>query len=116
MKKNNEKLKKKLEENKNSLRKSLQRFAKEDKLPEGDWDTIFPDLRTGNVEDMSDEVEEYTSLLSIEHALETKLKNVEDALKKIEKGTYGKCEKCGKEIPYKKLEITPESKTCMKCG
>lgn len=114
--KNFEELKKQLEENKKSLEETLQKFAKKDSLPEGDWDTVFPNVEGSSMEEKADEVEEYSSLLPVEHALETKLKNVDEALEKIKKGEYGKCEKCGKYISYEKLALVPETKTCKECN
>ncbi len=115
-KKNKEEIKKKLQENKKSLEEMLEKFAKEDSKPEGDWDTVFPRTEGSNMEEKADEVEEYSSLLPVEHALEVKLKNINEALEKIEKGEYGKCEKCGKEISYEKLSIVPETKSCRDCS
>ncbi len=43
------------------------------------------------------------------------LKKVERALKKIEKGEYGKCESCGKFIPRKRLEAIPYTTLCKEC-
>jgi len=37
------------------------------------------------------------------------------ALEKIEKGRYGNCEKCGKEIDEKRLKISPEARFCLNC-
>jgi len=39
------------------------------------------------------------------------LKDVEDALKKIEEGSYGICEKTGKLIPVERLEAYPSART-----
>jgi len=36
-----------------------------------------------------------------------KLNMIEDALNKIQRGTYGKCEICGKPIDKERLEIIP---------
>jgi len=47
--------------------------------------------------------------------LELRLKNINLALEKIEKGRYGNCEKCGKEIDEKRLKISPEARSCLKC-
>ncbi len=109
-------LKKNLEENKKSLEETLRRFAKKDDKPEGDWDTIFPKIEGSNMEERADEVEEYSSLLPVEYALEVKLKNINDALTKIKKKKYGICEGCGKEIVHKRLLITPETKNCRNCS
>lgn len=108
-------LKNKLEKNKESLEEMLQRFAKKDNLPEGDWDTIYPKTERSSMEEMADEVEEFSSLIKIEHSLEMKLKNINDALEKIKLGKYGICEKCNQEIEHKKLLITPETKICKDC-
>lgn len=109
------KYEKKLKKQKKELETMLQKFAKEDEKPEGDWDSVFPDF-TKKLEESADEVEEYTSLRSIEHSLELKLKRTNEALEKIKKGTYGKCEKCEKEISEERLEVVPEAKFCKECS
>ena len=79
-----QKIKEKLEKEKVSVEEELQRFAKKDKKPTGDWDTRFPkwDKETGGsaLEQAADEVEEYATLLPIEHSLELRLKNINLAL------------------------------------
>jgi RNA polymerase-binding transcription factor DksA len=41
------------------------------------------------------------------------LREVDDALARIEAGTYGKCTSCGKEIPAERLEAVPWTKLCI---
>jgi len=112
-------LKENLEKKKKELEKILQSFAQKDKKLPHDWDTRFPvwNGETGSaaLERAADQVEEYSTLLSIEHNLEIKLKNVNLALKKIEKGKYGICEKCQKSIDVERLKISPETRFCKKC-
>lgn len=108
-------IKNKLKENKSSLEDTLSTFAKKDNVPEGDWDTVFPKTEGSSMEEKADEVEEYSSLLPVEHALEIKLKNINEALEKIKRNSYGICEKCKEEIPFKRLSITPEIKNCGSC-
>jgi DnaK suppressor protein len=43
------------------------------------------------------------------------LNAVNDALAKIEKNTYGKCECCGQEIPAERLKAIPWTSYCIKC-
>jgi DnaK suppressor protein len=43
------------------------------------------------------------------------LSAVNDALAKIEKGIYGTCESCGKEILIKRLKAIPWTRYCIKC-
>lgn len=43
------------------------------------------------------------------------LQEIDDALKRIEDGTYGKCDRCGKNILEARLEIMPTTKNCIGC-
>ena len=110
-------LKEKLQQDKVSLEKELNTFATEDKKPGGDWDAKFPKFNGGDrdLEEEADEVQEYDNKLSLEYSLELKLKDVNVALEKMEKGTYGICEKCGKKITEERLLACPEAKTCLNC-
>jgi DnaK suppressor protein len=51
------------------------------------------------------------SIMVTEQAL---LTEVEDALKRIEQGTYGKCVVCGQPILEKRLEAIPWASRCLK--
>lgn len=44
------------------------------------------------------------------------LEGVEKALRKVEDGTYGTCEKCGKQISVARLEAKPASTHCIDCA
>lgn len=107
-------LKEKLEEQKKSIQKELESFAKKDDVPKGDWETKYPNRENGNMEEEADEVQEYGNMLPVEYSLELKLKDVNSALEKIEKGGYGICESCGKEIDEKRLHACPEARTCLR--
>jgi DnaK suppressor protein len=109
-----------LEKEGTTIEEELKRFAKKDEKLKGDWDTRFPkwdgsESGSGALEKAADEVEEYSTLLPIEHSLELHLKNINLALEKIEKGKYGNCEKCGKKIDEKRLKVSPEARFCLKC-
>lgn len=43
------------------------------------------------------------------------LEEIDNALQKIEDGTYGQCIICGKDIPEERLEILPTAVQCMEC-
>ncbi len=43
------------------------------------------------------------------------LKKIEYSLMKIEVGTYGICEACGKEIPFERLKARPVANLCIEC-
>ncbi len=107
--------KRKLEKEKETLEKELAGFADKDKRLAGDWDSRFPNFSGDQLEDSADEVEEYSTRLPIEHNLELKLRNINWALEKIEKGKYGICEKCKKPIDEERLNVSPEARFCIKC-
>jgi RNA polymerase-binding protein DksA len=44
------------------------------------------------------------------------LNEVEHALEKIESGTYGVCEGCGRDIAPARLEARPEARLCIDCA
>lgn len=43
------------------------------------------------------------------------LNYLDDALKRIDKGTYGFCINCGKLIPKARLEAVPHAQLCIEC-
>ncbi len=113
-------LKKKLEQEKNNIEKQLEKIAKKDDKVKDDWDTRFPRFDGGEsgsaaLEKAADEVEEYSTLLPLEHNLEIQLKDINFALGKILKRTFGKCEKCKEEIDLERLKFYPAARFCMKC-
>ncbi|MGZ8430714.1 MAG: TraR/DksA family transcriptional regulator [Candidatus Deferrimicrobiaceae bacterium] len=44
-----------------------------------------------------------------------KLKQIDDALERIEEKTYGLCEECGVKIPRARLKVVPFAKYCVEC-
>ncbi|MDD4624826.1 MAG: hypothetical protein PHC82_00585 [Candidatus Pacebacteria bacterium] len=109
------KIQESLEQRKETIRKELGGFANESPETKKDWNARYPQFEGSGLEDEADEVEEYESLLSIEKTLEKKLKDIDAALEKIQKNSYGLCEKCGKEISKERLEVCPEAKWCSGC-
>ncbi|MDR5694957.1 MAG: TraR/DksA C4-type zinc finger protein [Armatimonadota bacterium] len=53
--------------------------------------------------------------LVLESSIQDMLAQVEAALKKIEEGTYGICERCGQPISLERLEALPWAKLCISC-
>jgi DnaK suppressor protein len=48
--------------------------------------------------------------------LEAMLRDVERALEKLEEGTYGICDRCGRLIPEARLDARPGSVLCVDCA
>lgn len=99
---------------KTDLEENLGRIARPVDKEKGDYETTFGEVGTDR-EDNTTEVEEYTDNLPVELTLEKNLQDVISALERIEKGTYGICENCQKEITLERLKANPSARTCIKC-
>ena len=44
------------------------------------------------------------------------LEQIEAAIERIEDGSYGRCEECGKKIPKTRLEAIPYAAQCVRCA
>lgn len=78
-----------------------------------DWEAT-PGEDTGPISDpndFADEIEQYEQNTAILKELETELVEVKAALKRIEDGKYGICEKTGEQIPLERLEAYPAART-----
>lgn len=100
-----ERFKTKLEDSKKNIEKEI---AKLQKITDFGSDV-------DSFEEESSESEQFGNQLAVAQDFRNQLADIEAALRKIEKGTYGKCEKCGKEISGDVLEIVPESRLCKNC-
>ena len=58
---------------------------------------------------------ERNRVLSIAQGLRTNLDDVEHALRRMDTGAYGTCERCGREIPLERLEAVPFARLCIEC-
>jgi RNA polymerase-binding protein DksA len=47
--------------------------------------------------------------------LERRLVDIDAALKSMEKGDYGICQRCGKPIEPERLEVKPDATMCVSC-
>ncbi len=65
--------------------------------------------------DMGSELYSLEMNMALKVHEQTKLNDIQHALKKFEAGTYGECEKCKKEIAFERLEAMPAAKLCYSC-
>jgi len=61
------------------------------------------------------EVAEYADQVSLAESLRKRLVEIDLALEAFSKGTYGKCEVCGKPIEEARLTALPGATTCLTC-
>ena len=106
-KREKEKYKKILLEKKEEIKNKLSEFYSESK-----------ELETGIVQDVADKAESsYTKefLLSLSNKDRNQLLMVNEALKRIEKNTFGLCQRCNKKINEKRLNVIPWTPYCINC-
>lgn len=104
-KKEIEQLKEKLVAERERITESMQRFASE--LDFGD--------DTDHGEEEADEVEETANFLSVKQSQDKRLKQINDALERIQSDTFGTCTQCGGKIEKEILNVDPESLLCKSC-
>jgi DnaK suppressor protein len=72
--------------------------------------TTFPDLG----DQASAEIDR-NFMLRLREREQRLLKKIEEAIEKIESGSFGTCEVCGQEIDLKRLEARPVTTMCIYC-
>lgn len=68
-----------------------------------------------SLEEETDESEAWENQSSAAQELRGRLSEVDFAIERIEKGTYGKCGECGEDIGLDLLQINAASKLCRSC-
>ena len=61
------------------------------------------------------EMEEHERLLAIRENLEQMFAQCEEALGRLDRGDYGICRSCGKEIDIERLKALPYATRCIPC-
>ncbi|HEX4946740.1 MAG TPA: TraR/DksA family transcriptional regulator [Blastocatellia bacterium] len=53
---------------------------------------------------------------ALDNSIRAEIKQIETTLQRLEEGTYGVCESCGKRIPLKRLKALPHASRCVACA
>lgn len=59
---------------------------------------------------------EWSRLTGLAEAAAAELQQVDDALTRLDAGTYGVCANCGRPIPAGRLEVRPFAEYCVACA
>jgi len=68
-----------------------------------------------DLEEGDPDLHEREKNLALVAALERELASIESALRAVNRGTYGICERCGQPIPLERLEVRPDATLCVQC-
>jgi DnaK suppressor protein len=91
------------------LRREIEEYGAD---PESDDVTFEADA---GFSDRSHSTEERSRTIAVVRALRSNLHDVERALAKMDSGTYGTCERCGRPIGRERLEAIPWALLCIEC-
>ncbi len=90
----------------------LSMFEKEDLEEVGETES---ENVIGDIVDKANSVYEMQINEKLNETEQRNLFEIQDALKRIEEGVYGKCVVCGKGIEEKRLLAIPEARMCIQC-
>jgi len=97
-----------LEEKRRELQAALSSHSDE-------TDPVSPDRALGRLT-RQDAMLSQQMALEIRRRKQQQLTQVETALHRIEKGTYGLCVRCEEEISGARLKVRPEAPLCIHCA
>jgi DnaK suppressor protein len=102
-----------LEDERRRLAEEIEALVRTD-FPEGEPSDSHSGRGNHMAEDASDTFEHEKSLALLQN-LRSLSANVESALAKVEKGTYGICDDCGSPIAEERLAAIPYATLCISC-
>ena len=107
--------KKQLEEEKLKLEGELGTIAKRNPDQPKDWNTTYPDMNimAADKEEVAAQEEENENRASLELELESRLRDINDALIRLESGKFGMCKVGGEAIDEARLRANPAAATCV---
>lgn len=76
---------------------------------------VSPDRAIGRLTRM-EAIQSQQMALEMRRRQEARLRLVELALERIEKGEYGTCARCEEEIAPNRLNVHPEAQVCIRCA
>ncbi|MDE2041221.1 MAG: TraR/DksA C4-type zinc finger protein [Patescibacteria group bacterium] len=101
-----------------SLERELSGVAEKNPDNPSGWQATTTDIEVDAADEneLADKLEELEDNSGIASQLDSQLKEVTAALERIDKGTYGACEICGKPIERERLEANPSARISIKHG
>lgn len=99
---------------KTRLEEELAKLGKRSVQDGADFTTSWEDYGEKEEENAA-EVAAYSDSLGLEATFEPELREVIEALTRLDEGTYGLCKVCGTEISKPRLQARPMATLCIHC-
>ena len=115
-KKELEYFKDKLNTEKSQLEDELKKVGKKNASNPNEWQATSGNIEVDSADEneVAEKFEEIEDNNAVINQLESQLAEVNAALDRISKGTYGTCETCGKPIEKERLEANPSARISIK--
>ncbi len=68
-----------------------------------------------DIGDMSSNSYNQEVLMNLSNAQQGRVRDIDAALERVDKGVYGLCQRCEEEISPKRMEVRPFSRYCIDC-
>lgn len=93
---------------------SLEDISQADEHEADNLGSKFPEYGD-KPDENAQEISDYSTNSAAEKVLEKTLEDIDGALERMDKGTYGVCKYCGKVINPKRLQARPVASACIAC-
>ena len=78
-------------------------------------EAIAPDVAIGRLSRL-DAMQMQEVAKEADRRREERVSLLEMALEQLDSGTYGQCARCGEDIAFERLKVTPEATACTGCA
>jgi DnaK suppressor protein len=93
----------------------LEKIRSESAGSEEEREAIAPDVAIGRLSRL-DAMQMQEVAKEADRRREERVSLLEMALEQLDSGTYGRCTRCGEDIAFERLKVTPEATTCSGCA
>ncbi len=105
-----------IDEMKNKLVEQRQTILESLAGQSDDMKNLVKTIESGDEVDAASDAIDRTLLTSLGAQDARRLQLINNAIERIYQGKYGRCVKCGKEIPVARLEAIPYAFMCISCA
>jgi DnaK suppressor protein len=84
-------------------------------LAKGESDALATSVQSPDTLEFATKTAEQDVTVAAANLRRRMLKEVENALRRVSRGTYGICEMCSEEIPANRLKAIPWARFCLVC-
>ena len=110
-----QRFRKMLEEEKARVMRSLAQHEKIIKHTDDQSGIEMGKAHSNHMADQGSDEYQYETTIKFANTEGRYLYNIEEALRRIEDGTYGKCQDCGAAIALPRLKRLPYTRLCIEC-